>query len=271
MKTKLNFLAAILLIIIQSSIINNQLKAQGVGISETGTTADSSAMLDVISTDKGLLIPRMTQAQRDGISSPANGLLIYQIDATPGFYYFNGTIWVQAIGPIGPTGPSGDIGATGATGPTGAVINEYAVYEDQKIAGTDGGDFISGAWQTRTLNTTVASMGPSISRSGNVITLSAGAYRIVASAPARYVGGHKIRFRNISDNTTALLGTGALADRMSVINNRSFIDGIITIALTKDFELQHSCAISITSYGFGTAVALGENEVYTRVYIQKIE
>ena len=59
-----------------------------------GTTSpDNSAALEIISTDSGILIPRMTQAQRDAIATPATGLLIYQTDNTPSFYYYNGTIW----------------------------------------------------------------------------------------------------------------------------------------------------------------------------------
>lgn len=56
------------------------------------TTPDNSAMLDIVSTNKGLLIPRMGLANRP--ASPATGLLIYQTDNTPGFYYYNGTAWV---------------------------------------------------------------------------------------------------------------------------------------------------------------------------------
>lgn len=54
-------------------------------------TPNSSAQLDVTSTDKGLLIPRMTATQRGSIASPATGLLVYQTDGTAGFYYNNGT------------------------------------------------------------------------------------------------------------------------------------------------------------------------------------
>lgn len=63
--------------------------AQSVGI---GTlTPNSSAQLDVSSTSKGLLIPRMTEAQKGQIANPATGLLIWQTDGTPGFYYNGGT------------------------------------------------------------------------------------------------------------------------------------------------------------------------------------
>lgn len=61
-----------------------------------GTTAPAAgAALDVTSTTKGILVPRMTQAQRNLIASPATSLLIYQTDATPGFYYYNGSAWVS--------------------------------------------------------------------------------------------------------------------------------------------------------------------------------
>ena len=59
------------------------------------TTPDASSALDITSTTKGLLIPRMTAAQRDAISSPAIGLMIYQTDGTVGFYYYNGSSWAE--------------------------------------------------------------------------------------------------------------------------------------------------------------------------------
>lgn len=78
----------------------------------TGTIADASAMLDVSSTNKGMLLPRMTTAQRNGISLPAKGLLVY--DSTlASFYYNSGTpsspLWT-ALGGGGSTLPSGAAG-----------------------------------------------------------------------------------------------------------------------------------------------------------------
>jgi hypothetical protein len=57
-------------------------------------TPDASAALDINSTNAGLLIPRLTQNQRDAVSNPATGLLIYQTDNSPGFYFYNGTNWL---------------------------------------------------------------------------------------------------------------------------------------------------------------------------------
>ncbi len=53
---------------------------QGVAISTDANPPHTSAMLDVRSTSKGLLLPRMTSAQRSAIASPANGLLVYDTD-----------------------------------------------------------------------------------------------------------------------------------------------------------------------------------------------
>lgn len=80
------------------SVFSLTIAAQNVGI---GTlTPDASAQLDISSTTKGMLVPRMTMAQRDAIVSPATGLIIYQTDNTPGYYYFAGAIWV-GISPRG--------------------------------------------------------------------------------------------------------------------------------------------------------------------------
>lgn len=62
-----------------------------VSMNTTGVAPDASAMLDVQDDARGVLLPRMTQAQRNAIASPATGLLIYQTNNTPGFYYNSGT------------------------------------------------------------------------------------------------------------------------------------------------------------------------------------
>lgn len=57
-------------------------------------TPDASSMLDLSSTDKGLLAPRMTTTQRVAITTPAQGLLVYDTTENS-FYHYNGTIWVK--------------------------------------------------------------------------------------------------------------------------------------------------------------------------------
>ncbi len=89
--------AAILLVVNVGDV-----RAQGnVGI---GTVSpDASALLDLTTVSKGLLPPRMTQSQRDGITAPATGLFVFCTDSlTPlkpaTYYYYNGSSWVPFEG-----------------------------------------------------------------------------------------------------------------------------------------------------------------------------
>lgn len=56
-------------------------------------TPNASAQLDVTSTTKGFLPPRMTSAQRAAIASPTTGLLVYQANEVSGLYYYTGSAW----------------------------------------------------------------------------------------------------------------------------------------------------------------------------------
>lgn len=70
----------------------DHLMAQSLSVNTDGSTADASAMLDVKSSTKGLLIPRVTSAQRAAIASAATGLEVYDTDLGQ-FYYYNGAAW----------------------------------------------------------------------------------------------------------------------------------------------------------------------------------
>ena len=70
-------------------VIFDSLGSVGIGT----TLPNASSLLEIKSTTKGVLFPRMTLSQRNAVASPATGLLIYQIDNTPGYYYYNGLSW----------------------------------------------------------------------------------------------------------------------------------------------------------------------------------
>src|SRR5688572_18280869 len=74
-------------------VSTSSLRSQSVGINTT--SPHLSSQLDITSTNKGLLIPRIAFANRP--ASPATCLLIYQTDNTPGFYYYNGTSWILLL------------------------------------------------------------------------------------------------------------------------------------------------------------------------------
>ncbi|MBL0146117.1 MAG: hypothetical protein IPP48_10395 [Chitinophagaceae bacterium] len=67
---------------------------QSLSINTDGSIANTSALLDVKSINKGVLIPRMSRTQRDAITSPATGMMIFQnAPDSIGLYYYNGTVW----------------------------------------------------------------------------------------------------------------------------------------------------------------------------------
>jgi hypothetical protein len=132
------------------------------GFAQTGigtTTPDASAKLDITSTTKGLLVPRMTSTQKAAISSPANGLLVYQTDGVIGFYVNSGTSaspswlrintdWTKSGNDISFT--TGNISTTGAlTGGnsstsniSGFAANVASISANYSITSADNGKVI---------------------------------------------------------------------------------------------------------------------------------
>jgi hypothetical protein len=135
--------------------------AGGINIGTTGIPAASS-IVDIKSTNKGLLIPRMTMGQRNLIASPAASLLIYQTDNTPGYYYYNGTGWLQLASggnannwslnsPNIFNSNTGNVGI--GTGTPASKLTVQSAYDTYGITHTDGNVKIStyigkggGAW-----------------------------------------------------------------------------------------------------------------------------
>lgn len=88
--TEVRWIVLVAFIAISFRITNAQ-----VAINTDNSAPNASAMLDVKATGLGFLAPRMTFAQRP--AAPATGLLIYQTDVDPGFYYYDGAAW-QKVG-----------------------------------------------------------------------------------------------------------------------------------------------------------------------------
>ena len=130
-------------IILLTVVLFSVLSYAQVGINTN--TPDSSSALDIESTTGGILIPRLTETQRDAISSPATGLMIYQTDQTTGFYFYDGIAWTRIEGVVGPQGETGPAGPQGPAGPTGLSgadgtngTNGSSAYEIWIAAGNTG-------------------------------------------------------------------------------------------------------------------------------------
>lgn len=94
-----------------------------VAFNTTGASPDNSAMLDVTSTAKGLLVPRMTTAARTAITAPATGLLVYD-NTLSLFYYYNGTSWAPIAPLTNGWSINGNSGTVSGTNFLGTVNNQ---------------------------------------------------------------------------------------------------------------------------------------------------
>lgn len=150
-------------------------------------------------------------------------------------------------------------------GTASGVFDAYAVIQDEKSSGTDGGTFTNGAWRTRTLNTVQTDVDSILSLASNQFTLQAGSYFIDASAPAYTVREHRAKLFNVTDSTDDLLGTSEHSFNSNSTPSRA--RGRITIASAKVFEIQHQCTDTVSTNGFGVAAGFGIAEIYTVVEI----
>ncbi len=83
-----------LCVLLMGTLLQEQAHSQNIGINATGATPNASAMLDVSATDKGMLVPRMSNTQRILIASPATGLLVFD-NVSNSFWFYNGTAWIE--------------------------------------------------------------------------------------------------------------------------------------------------------------------------------
>jgi len=124
-----NFLPALKTTLLLIAIIFGTMVTAQVAINTDGSNPNASAILDINSDTAGILIPRMTKLQRDAISTPAAGLMIYQTDDVTGFYYYNGTDWNV----IGSEAFSIDDLSDGKTSFTNIFLGNAAGANDDKL------------------------------------------------------------------------------------------------------------------------------------------
>jgi hypothetical protein len=155
-------------------------KAQSVAINTDGSVANESALLDLKSTTKGFLPPRMTQAQRNAISTPAAGLIVYCTDCGSGEpQFYNGASWVNMLGgaitvatpavtsSTGKIWMDRNLGATQVATGSADVASYGDLYQWGRLA--DG-------HQIRTSGTTATLSSTDVPGNGYFITVNSGNY-----------------------------------------------------------------------------------------------
>lgn len=122
-----------------------------VAVTADGSNADASAMLDVKSTEKGMLLPRMSAAERDLITSPATGLLVFVTDDN-NFYFFDGASWEQF---------------------SGGTDNDWIVNGNNMVSSVSGNVGIGNPNPTAKLDVAGTVKGTNFTGNGNTLTFGA--------------------------------------------------------------------------------------------------
>ena len=116
--------------------IANVSKAQNRNVGIGTTTPDKSAILEIESENKGFLMPRMTLKKREAITTPAEGLIVYQTDENQGFYYYSGTTWLPISSNSLSSTESFDINGWALDGNTVSVAGQKSAATSSSYIGT---------------------------------------------------------------------------------------------------------------------------------------
>ena len=152
----------------------------------------------------------------------------------------------------------------------GTISLQMGLWQDQKASGTDGGDFTSGAWQTRTLNAAVASSISGAALAANQVTLPVGTYFLLGAAPAYQCESHQLRLQNVTKGTTIANGVDRYNSIVDSSDGLAFCIGVTTLAISSALELQHRCATTKNGNGLGVSTSFGGTEVYANLFALKL-
>ena len=183
-----------------------------------------------------------------------------------------------STGPQGASGPQGATGIQGSTGPkgtssTGSGIGlvGFARVVDRKNPTTDGGNFQSGAWRVRDLNTELVDTDDfiSVSAATSEFTLDPGKYRIKFSAPAYRVESHIAVLYDVGAGYTVAQGSASYSDFDNGGMTYSVGVAYTNVVGLGTYQILHRCQTT-KSDGYGNMDDIGQSDnIFTDVVIEK--
>jgi len=149
-------------------------------------------------------------------------------------------------------------------------FQDIAIFNETQAQNTAGGTSTATTWTKRTLNTTIVNnIGATLTTS--VIELVAGTYVVDAVSPFLAGAEVGIRLRNTTDSTTAIQGTNTYLNPTGIVGGYAQLNGLFTIAATKNFELQYYVTSGRATNGLGIQLnATGVSETYSVIKIQRV-
>jgi hypothetical protein len=250
--------------------------AAGIGTTAPGT----SSLLEIKSTSKGILIPRMTLVQRNGIVAPATGLLIFQTNSTPGFYYYTGSAWKAVTSKTGwsLTGNAGTSPSTNFIGTTDAAALVFKVNNTQAglINGNDSGTAFgyqalqqnSGIW-----NTAIGFSAMAANTTG-IANTAIGDEALVNNVDGRgnIAVGASALFSNSSGSDNAATGYAAIFENTSGGDNTAYgFDALYSNSSgSYNTGIGYNALVSTTASEYNTAIGYdagsGNDNGYNNVF-----
>ncbi len=223
-----------MLILLFAQIAKAQNTFPSTGSAGIGTTSpNASSLLDMESTAKGILIPRMTSTQRTAIVSPAQGLLVFQTNGAAGFYYYVGTGWTalkvttwqkkgsnifytNGLVGIGNNNPKYPLDVTGDINTaTGSYLrnNGVRILRDNALSGDNNvflGDYADTAASPGFRNTAVGSFSLSVNTGAYNTAFGSTSLKNNTTGTSNTAIGEKALQNNTTGTGNVALGSGAL-------------------------------------------------------------
>jgi len=244
----------ITLLLLLALLCGQKSNAQSLAINTDGSTANTSALLDIKSTDKGVLIPRMSRTERNAIASPATGLLIFQNGPDSiGFHYYDGTKWTWLVSNSNADSlawrTKGNTGTTDAANFIGTIddvpLNIKVNNQRSGRIASSGETFVgylAGNVNTSGYSTGVGYLALSSNTSGNDNTaIGREAMRSNTTGAANTATGKDALLTNTTGNSNVAVGYQALVNNTTGSNNT----GIGTNALRGN-----TTAVNNTALGY---------------------
>jgi len=211
-----------------------------------------------------------------------------------GINWANGLVYLQVQLSIN-GGPYADMGAaqllsvpyalySQSTATSASTWKDYGIFTETNYSGQPPFTvLIDSGWANRALNTTESSAGANISRIADSVLLQPGTYHINATAYCSFINvwgalHTQLRLRDLTDQNTLLVGLAPLysaapSDNQEVITIPTALEGTFVVSSAVHVALQQYVTLypHLATFGAGAPVNSGENEVYTRLLIQKID
>jgi hypothetical protein len=211
------------------------------------TTPSNSAALEVTSTSSGVLIPRMSLAQKNAIVSPATGLLIYQNDGVSGFWYFNGTVWTTFSDTSWLTlGNSGTSPATNYLGTSDSKELIVKTNNTEALRVNTNSNVGIGTTLSPTTKLFINNSGGAIriedgtQGAGNILTSDANGNVSWEDPPIIGLPDDDWRFNSGSDDAAPIYRTGTV--KIGPVIPRRFVDALLDV---------HNNTLNQTKFGIG--------------------